>query len=42
MENEKRHQNEYDLVTVGFPMVEIMRKERGVRFDEIGDFINII
>ncbi len=39
MENEKRHQNEYDLVTVGFPMVEIMRKERGVRFDEIGDFI---
>lgn len=27
-----------DIVTVGFPMVEIMRKERDVTFEEIGDF----
>ena len=24
----------YDLLTVGFPIVEIMRKERGVSFEE--------
>ncbi|MCI5479784.1 MAG: sugar kinase [Lachnospiraceae bacterium] len=30
---------EYDLLTVGFPMVEIMRKERGVTFGEVGDFV---
>ena len=28
----------YDILTVGFPMVEIMRKERGVPFEEPGDF----
>ena len=28
----------YDILTLGFPMVEIMRKERGIRFDEVGDF----
>ncbi len=29
----------YDLVTVGFPMVEIMRKKRGVTFHEAGEFV---
>lgn len=28
----------YDLLTVGFPIVEIMRKERGVSFEEPADF----
>ena len=28
----------YDILTVGFPLVEIMRKERGIAFDQIGDF----
>lgn len=30
---------EYDLLTVGFPMVEIMRKDRGVRFEEPSIFL---
>ena len=29
----------YDLITMGFPMVEIMRKKRGVSFSEIGEFV---
>ena len=29
----------YDLITVGFPMVEIMRKKRGVSFSEVGEFV---
>ena len=28
----------YDILTVGFPMVEIMRKERNVPFDVPADF----
>ena len=28
----------YDLLTAGFPIVEIMRKERGVTFEEPADF----
>lgn len=30
---------EYDILTVGFPLVEIMRKQRGVSFDIPGEFI---
>ena len=30
---------DYDILTVGFPMVEIMRKQRGVTFRETADFI---
>jgi len=28
----------YDILTAGFPLVEIMRKKRGVTFTEAGDF----
>lgn len=32
----------YDLLTAGFPIVEIMRKERGVTFEEPADFTGLI
>lgn len=28
----------YDILTIGFPMVEMVRRERGVPFMEVGDF----
>ena len=29
----------YDILTVGFPLVEIMREKRGVLFNEVGHFL---
>ena len=34
----EQHDLKYDILTVGFPMVEIMRKERNVPFDVPADF----